>query len=173
MDKEEKSAHTKKVFRTIAQDWAIRHTIILGHIKKSLKFQSFSVVHHPPYCVDNSSNHENKWIQYIFKFFKRKLYESRSHKRDNIPVLVNVCPLYDAQRRSSSSNPSSSRSSSSLFRSTLSRKFFHSSSKRITNVILQCQFLKGHQRTKPKEFPSTSIQGKCYRREKITWVNLL
>jgi hypothetical protein len=38
----------------------------LGHIKKSLKLQSFSVVHHPSYCVDNSSNRKNKLIQYIF-----------------------------------------------------------------------------------------------------------
>jgi hypothetical protein len=44
-----------------------------------------------------------------------------------LPVFVNVWLLYDAHKRSSSSNTSFARSSSSLLHPTRSRKFFHSS----------------------------------------------
>lgn len=46
-----------------------------------------------------------------------------------IPVLVNVWPLYDAQRRSCSSNSSDPLSSSSLRQLTRSIKLFHSSAR--------------------------------------------
>jgi hypothetical protein len=97
------------------------NTIIFGIIKKSLKLQSFSVVHHPSYCLNRSSND--------FKTGPHSKTQRAGMRMGckKIPVLVNVCPLYDAQRRSSSSIVSSSRAcSSDLF--TLSRKFFHSSS---------------------------------------------
>jgi hypothetical protein len=51
----------------------------------------------------------------------------RERKREVIPVLVNVWPLYDAHKRSSSSSSSLSPSFSSLLQLTRSRKFLHSS----------------------------------------------
>ena len=98
-----------------------KNTVILGHIKKSLKLQCFSIVHHPSYCLNMSNDFRTGPLSMTQRAGMRM-------GCNHIPVLVNVCPLYDAQRRSSSSNVSSSRTSSSVLRSTLSRKFFHSSS---------------------------------------------
>jgi hypothetical protein len=121
-----------------------------------------TIVHHSSNCIQKRNNIQ---IHNLRRLERRK---ELVHKRYSIPVRVSVCPLYDAQRRSSSSNPSSSRSSSSFLRSTLSRKFFHSSVNKVNNEMSTSRDTKGQ--NKKNQHAS---QVKCYKREKITWVNFL
>lgn len=73
-----------------------------------------------------------------------------------IPVLVSVWPLYDAQRRSFSSVSKPPFSSSSLLCSTLSRKLFHSSEKHVHGLMehtVQNLILKSNLESKKTNLP--------------------
>ena len=102
-------------------------TFILCHIQKGLKFQSFPVIHHASNLfVESRVMIYAESTHYQIKAKECFFMSERERERELIPVLVNVWPLYDAHKRSSSSC-SFPLSSSSLLHLTRSRKFFHSS----------------------------------------------
>lgn len=97
-----------------------------------------------------------------------RVQKQRKRQTNKIPVLVKVWPLYDAQRRSSSSNSSDPLSSSSLLHLTRSRKLVHSS-----EVIDEKYLLMGEIFSKMK-FELKIFYNEASNRSKTkTWKNLL
>lgn len=101
-------------------------TFIFCHIKERLKFQSLTIVHHTSnFFLMNQSNSKAYCQQ--SNDVAGLLLKVKIRTKNPIPVLVNVWPLYETHRRSSSSNLVLPLRSSSLPQPTRSRKLSHSS----------------------------------------------
>lgn len=95
-------------------------TFIFHHVKKSLQFQGFSVVHHPSNYYSINKN----LLHLTLLYPNSETFQNPCPS----PVLLNVWPRNEAHFRRSSSF-SSSFNPSKLAQPIRSKKFFHSSEK--------------------------------------------